>query len=152
MPTRGRNYRHSGMAYLFLAVLGLPPDFIAGKRLHLLALFPWALGYDVALHKALKVAPRPVLAAGALIRVRAKAVVVVRVFPRFSLQVAHDAVVRCQHRGVLRGVIEAAGDCLDVTRQAAEDSDVLRLADDIGYDDAGRRLAFRVGHDVVSER
>jgi len=131
VPTRGRDYRHSGMAYLLSAVFGFPPNLIAGKRLDLLALLPWALWYNVALHKALEVATRSVLAAGALVRVRAKTVVVFGVFPGLPFQVAHDAVVRSQHCGILRGVVEAAGDCVDVTCQAAEDGDVLRLADDI---------------------
>jgi hypothetical protein len=138
--------------YLLLAVLGLPPDFVACKSLDLLPFFPWTLGHNVSLYKALEVVARSVLSCAPIIRVGPERIVIFWIFPELSFQTAHHAVVWCQYGCVLCGVVQAASYVVHVSRESAEDGYVLRLPYDIGYYNSTRDFSGGRHYEVAQRR
>lgn len=101
------------------------------------------------LRKPPQIPMRPILPLRAIVRCGAKSPVVPRVLPRLPRQRADGAVLGSEHGGVERGGVEAAGDGVDVAREAREDVDLALGAEDVAEDDvAGGAVAavvFPVG-------
>jgi hypothetical protein len=117
-----------------------------------LALLPRALWNYMPLHKALEVFLRPICSRCALVRACAKGVIVLRVLPRFSLEIAHYAVIWRQYGSILSSVVQTPRYSRNVSCQAAEDGDALRLPYDIGYDHAGGHFSRGRHNQVVQRR